>query len=163
MAEHFGNSEENSIIAKLAGGATQASIAKEFDRDPSTISRLASRNRELIEEQAQKYIDELSNIVARDISEIKDAEEISKIYRANLKAGVKDDMDFSRKEYLNYVKDIVKDVKKGIGLIPSHAPAPVYQSLHVNVSGDALSPLLLSMLGIGDNKTEERVIDVDID
>lgn len=150
----------------FAQGKTTQEVADALDCSYTTAYYFRVDNKKIIEDQAQRYLDSLPDIVQHDIDEIKDYYLISKKLRETLmnvdKAGNKD-LISSLQTYCNYIDKRITDIKRSIGMYSANSPGLVFQQLNVfNQQTTELSPIISQLLSNNKNiiEDDEDVIDV---
>lgn len=150
------------VMNKLNEDIEIKHIAKNTGLTIKQVERIRqTRNKELIEGQAQKYIDELPDVIQHDIEEIKDFYEISKKLREALKDNRNIDNLRELQVFCVYVDKKITDIKRSIGLYSSNQPGIVFQQLNVFNSQDTeLSPIIAQLLGQNQNNDDD-IIDIE--
>lgn len=150
------------VMNKLNEDTEIKHIAKNTGLTIKQVERIRqTRNKELIEGQAQKYIDELPDVIQHDIEEIKDFYEISKKLREALKDNRNIDNLRELQVFCIYVDKKITDIKRSIGLYSSNQPGIVFQQLNVFNSQDTeLSPIIAQLLGQNQNNDDD-IIDIE--
>lgn len=155
---------EQKTVEMLAQGVPASQIAKQFHVTRNTVNKFKKRNKEKIEEEAQKYLDALPDLVQHDIDEINDYYEISQNLRTELKNETSKYNLKALQDYCSYVDKRITDIKKSIGLYSSNNPGLVFQQLNVfSNKTSELAPIISKLLGqanINQNPDDEEIIDV---
>ena len=149
-------------IALLSEGTGVREVARQIKTSPATISRLKNKdsNKELIEKSANKYIKEtLNNIIDKNIAESIAAKDISERHISYLK-----DNDHSKYNEVidnkvissydatsvhNFLQRIDKketDFLRSIGILNSHTPAQVFQTLIYNDNKGQINQQVMQVL-----------------
>lgn len=170
-------SKQNAIEI-LAADPNQATAADKLGVHESTVSRFKVKHQDAIQLQAEKYLAALPSIVDQDLTEMKEAVELSAKLVGYLKEGSKiteieangktETIElFPEKEvraiqkFLDYTDKKVTDIKRSIGIYSSHTPAMIYQTMNIyNDNRSVISPSVLRALTGGARSSTTLPTDV---
>lgn len=159
------NNIKEKAIDMLSQGITSTEVAKQFGVSRNTVTKFKQRNKDKIEEQAQKYLDALPDLVQHDINEINDYYEISQKLRTALKENTSTENIKALQDYCGYIDKRITDIKKSVGLYSSNNPGLVFQQLNVfSNKTSELAPIISKLLGqanINQNPDDDEIIDVE--
>lgn len=135
------------VVAARAQGKSVRKAAKELSISPTTIQRVSSKHKDIIDTQQARLVEAtLPVIIDRTIKEINHANTINPA-------------DKDSQAYLTRVDKKEENILKGVGIAPSHAPSIHIQNIYNDNSKTILSPMVADLLS---GKLDNMTIDAEI-
>lgn len=153
--------EKDEIIKRLAHGETPFRVSQGVGVSRASVNNIRRDNRNKIEQEAQRYLDALPDMVKNDLKEIEDYYAISaKLRKALLEETDEKNMK-ALQDYCVYIDKRITDIKRSVGLYTSHAPSLVFQQLNViGKDGNELLPMISQLLGGVNQQSKCEVNDI---
>jgi hypothetical protein len=154
MIQEMKNVRDERIALELAGGRSTNEIAEQFDLTPSSVSRIAKkdRSREIIEQETKKLLGIVPSITDQLQSDIQLSQKLSR-FLANpaSEPSVATNTPFTdTKEILEFQKQVYKkqqDVMKAVGIFPTNSTNIFIQQIYNDNRKQVLSAEVFQALG----------------
>ena len=144
------DSQQEEACKMLSVNTPQVEVAKHFGTTQPTISRMASRvdRKKLIEEEAQKMIAELPDVMGEMKRDFKTSGQLSK-YLAGETTENSSKLE-SISDILSFRRDVYKkqhNILQMVGLYPSQSPSIVVNQMFNDNRTQVLSPGVADVIG----------------
>ena len=137
-------------VKLLAQGKSQTAVAEEFGVHRATVSRWVNREeiRDWIDQQAEKYIESLPNALAlsKDVIDISRKQTDKAILRGDNGEIVSVNTEFIDQKILDSALREVDNLRKAVGITPSHSSSVVIGNLVLGNQQNVLMPNVQKLL-----------------
>lgn len=169
------NRDEKKALSLTASGMRQDNIVKEVGISRTTLWRLRNREeaKKYLEEQMERLMEAVPDIVGGVLEEIKSAGELRRWLLNDKNGGNKTKLQ-SSSDVLKYLDGVAKkegDVLRAVGMYPSQSTSLVIQNIFQQVintaiiSPDVMKAIgpLMTKLAEGDGGQNSEIIEGEID